>query len=162
MLVSRHKIGFTLVELLIVIIVVSIVAAIAIPKFANSSQRAKEATLRECLAIIRSAGDRCEHDTGAVVEISDLVRKAAPADGKKRGPMGVAWADITIDPSTWHGPYLDKIPKNPITGTSNYNNGFGVTATTDWTFDSTQTYNPSPYFFPSKARALDGTQYQTW
>lgn len=162
MLVSRHKIGFTLVELLIVIIVIAVIAAIAIPKFANSSQRAKEAALRDCLVILRAACERCEHDTGAVVEMSDLISKTAPAEGKKRGPMGTSWVDLTIDPATWNGPYLEKIPINPITGTAFYNSGSFVTPSVDWTFDSTQTYNASPYFFPSKLRALDGTQYQTW
>jgi prepilin-type N-terminal cleavage/methylation domain-containing protein len=158
----RHKYGFTLVELLIVIIVVAVLATIAIPKFANSSQRAKEAALRDTLAIIRSAGERCEQDTGAVVEMPDLISKVAPTEGKRHGQMGSLWADVPIDPATWNGPYLEKIPINPITGTAIYNSGIVVTPTVDWTFNPAQSYNPNHYLFPSKKLALDGTQYQTW
>jgi prepilin-type N-terminal cleavage/methylation domain-containing protein len=47
--------AFTLVELLIVIIVIAVLAAIAIPKFSQSTQRSKEAALRRSLADIRNA-----------------------------------------------------------------------------------------------------------
>lgn len=47
--------GFTLVELLIVIIVVSVLAGIAIPKVAIGARRAKEASLRQTLTQLRNA-----------------------------------------------------------------------------------------------------------
>jgi prepilin-type N-terminal cleavage/methylation domain-containing protein len=162
MILVKRGYGFTLVELLIVIIIVSVLAAIAIPKFASSSQRAKEAALRDCLVTIRAAGDRCEQDTGAIVDISDLTSATPPADGKKRGTMGVIWADLTIDPATWHGPYLEKMPINPITGTNGYGAPGNVTATTDWAFDPAQNVNTNHYYFPSKAVALNGTKYESW
>jgi prepilin-type N-terminal cleavage/methylation domain-containing protein len=43
---ARHKSGFTLIEMLIVVVVIGILAAIAVPKFAEIKGRARAATLR--------------------------------------------------------------------------------------------------------------------
>ena len=48
--ISRNKAGFTLIELMIVVIIIGILAAIAIPKFADSKARAYIAAQRSDLA----------------------------------------------------------------------------------------------------------------
>jgi len=50
--VSRR--GFTLIEILIVVIVLGILASIVIPQFSNASQESREATLRDCLHYLRT------------------------------------------------------------------------------------------------------------
>ncbi len=157
---TREQSGFTLVELLIVIIIIAVVAAIAIPKFTNSTRRAKESSLAKCLMILRLAGDRCEADTGLTVDVTDLIKSTPPANGWKRGQMGTNWTKIALDPSTWNGPYLDKMPINPITGTSNYITGGNSSA--DWTHFSNQTFNKSYYYFPSTVEGSNGIQYRRW
>jgi general secretion pathway protein G len=52
---SRARFGFTLVELLIVIVILAVLAAIAIPKFMDSGTRSKESSLKSNLKLVRTA-----------------------------------------------------------------------------------------------------------
>src|SRR3989442_1565277 len=74
--------AFTLVELLIVIIIIAVLAAIAIPKFADSSKRSKEAALKADLKLYRNAIELFKADTGAYpATVADLAATSAPANG---------------------------------------------------------------------------------
>jgi MSHA pilin protein MshA len=54
-LLNKAKSGFTLVELVIVIIVVGILAAVAVPRFLDFTSDAKEAACQGALGGVRSA-----------------------------------------------------------------------------------------------------------
>lgn len=152
--------AFTLVELLIVIIVIAVLAAIAIPKFATSSLQAKESALRENLWQIRQAADRCEADTGLVMDIDDLTSSTPPTRGWIRGPMGTDWPESSVPDGTWKGPYLSAVPINPITGDNTFETAGSSAAS--WTNYSAQSFNASCYYYPGPGTALDGTEYRTW
>jgi general secretion pathway protein G len=80
--------GFTLLELMIVMVVIGLLAAIAIPSYTHNVQRAKEAVLREDLYTMRSAIDSYTVD-------------------KQKGPQ-------SLDDLVQSG-YLKVMPKDPIT-----------------------------------------------
>ena len=142
---TRTKsLGFTLMELLIVIIVIAVLAAIALPKFGNSSTRAREASLRSHLREIRNAVGRFSNDCGAYpANLTDLAASAAPASG-----VDQTGAARTIRASDWHGPYLQTLNNDPISG-----NAFNYVTTSP---------NVGKVTSSASGNALDGTAYSGW
>ncbi len=63
---NRKHEGFTLIEVLIVIIVIAILALIVIPRLLGAGRRAKEAALRGDLNELRNAIQQFESDLGDV------------------------------------------------------------------------------------------------
>ena len=84
----RHKStesGFTLVELMVVMLIIGVLAAIAIPSFIGSIKNAKEAVLKEDLHVLRNAIDSYTMDKNkAPQSLDDLVQngylKTIPQD----------------------------------------------------------------------------------
>jgi prepilin-type N-terminal cleavage/methylation domain-containing protein len=63
---SRRAQGFTLIELMIVVAIIGILAAIAIPKFANLVVKSKESAVKGSLDSLRSAVSIYYSDTEGV------------------------------------------------------------------------------------------------
>jgi len=55
---SGHARGFTLIELVVVLAIVALLISIAAPRYFTHVQRAKEATLRQDLSVMRDAIDK--------------------------------------------------------------------------------------------------------
>jgi general secretion pathway protein G len=82
---ARSEQGFTLVELMIVMVVIGILMAMAVPQYTNSVRNAKEAVLRDDLHVIRTAIDSYTVDQQkAPQSLDDLVQsgylKVMPTD----------------------------------------------------------------------------------
>ena len=77
--------GFTLIELMVVMAIIAVLLTIAAPRYFNHLDRAREATLRQTLAVVRDAIDKFHGDTSSYPEsLEELVTKrylrAAPLD----------------------------------------------------------------------------------
>jgi general secretion pathway protein G len=73
--IRKHEGGFTLVELMIVMLIIGVLAAVAIPSFISSIKNAKEAALKEDLHVLRDAIDSYTMDKNkAPQSLDDLVQ----------------------------------------------------------------------------------------
>jgi general secretion pathway protein G len=64
----RRNQGFTLIELLVVMAIIATLMTIAMPRYFNSLETSREATLRQSLAVMREALDHYYGDTGRYPE----------------------------------------------------------------------------------------------
>ncbi len=95
-----------------VIIVLAVLASVAIPKFQNSSQRARESTLKSQLQLVREATERFRNDcNGWPITLSDLVAPTSPAKC-----LNSAGNEKTLGAGRYQGPYLVTLPQSPIAG----------------------------------------------
>ena len=124
--------GFTLMEMMIVMVLIVILAGIGMGVYGNSVQRAKEATLKEDLFRMRDAIDQYYADKnkypGSLEDlVSEKYLRAVPVD------------PFTSKSDSWQTTTSDPDPGNPSldTGISNVKSG-------------------------SDQTGLDGTRYADW
>lgn len=124
--------GFTLLELMIVMTIIGLLAAIAIPSYVNNVRRAKEAVLREDLHTMREAIDSYTVD-------------------KQKAPQ--ALADLV------QAGYLKTMPVDPITGRSDtwITSQDDTLSTIDQTEPGIDDVHSG-----AQATASDGSSYATW
>lgn len=125
--------GFTLLELMIVVAIITILIGIAAGMYQRSVQKAKEATLRSDLTVMREAID---HYT--------LDKEAAPQS-----------LDDLVNPQSQ---YLREIPTDPITNAKDWHADFGDTVMSP---DQSNTGIVDVHSSSDKVSS-QGTPYNTW
>ena len=109
---QRMKKGFTLVEVLVVVVVIAILAAVVLPKFVNSGLRSKESALRSDLKLSRNAVEMFHNDCDAWPNsLADLAVTTAPANGVDDSGNSKA-----IIAANWKGPYVAAVEVDPVSG----------------------------------------------
>ncbi|MCS7034280.1 MAG: prepilin-type N-terminal cleavage/methylation domain-containing protein [Phycisphaerae bacterium] len=114
--------GFTLVEILIVVIILGILAAIVIPQFTNASTEARQNSTRSQLQTLRSQielyklqhGDQLPNLIGGTDEPGSTVTHWSALTGTSTFGAGT------------FGPYLQQAPFNALNGNTNVVDGNGT------------------------------------
>lgn len=116
---SSAQSAFTLIELLLVVVILGILAAVAIPQFSDSSGEARASTLQSNLAVLRNAIEyyRANHNgkypgypsAGGAPTETDTVNQltlASKPDGSTAAPGTATFG---------FGPYIrERLPANPV------------------------------------------------
>jgi len=143
----RRQSGFTLIEVLIVIVVIAVLAAIVVPRLLGAGRQAKESSLRAHLQELRNAVALFQAQCGTYP--GDMQDVAEPTFANITNPSN----GVTIAQSDWNGPYVTtpdgNLPNNPITGAN--------VEGTDWVYDSA-----TGAVTAAAGTALDGSDYSSW
>ena len=68
--------GFTLVELLVVMVIIALLLSLAIPRYFNHLENSRETILKQDLAVMRDAIDKYHGDTGRYPESLETLVEA--------------------------------------------------------------------------------------
>jgi general secretion pathway protein G len=90
-IIMKKKLGFTLIELMVVLTVIALLLSVVVPDYVGRMKRAEEAVLQENLAVMRDALDKHYADAGSYpASLDDLVSKrylrSIPSDPFTRSP----------------------------------------------------------------------------
>ena len=121
---SARRHGMTLIEILIIVVILGILAAIVVPELSSASRQAREGVMKDDCRFMREQilRYRIQHDDvppgypggsmSAVPTEADLIAQMTRYTDF-RGNTAAAYTDIFR-----YGPYLTRIPDNPLTGLS--------------------------------------------
>lgn len=128
----QQNAGFTLIELVIVMAVIGVLAAVAVPSFIGAIRNAREAVLKEDLHVMRAAIDSYTMD-------------------KQKGPQ-------SLDDLIQDG-YLKSIPEDPMTHSKD--TWVTSTSDTLYSIDQTDP-GIDDVHSGSEETGSDGQAYSTW
>ena len=109
---ARHRSGFTLLELVVVIIVLGLLAGIVAPQIINRLSEAKSTTAKTQIELLSVALDGYRLDNGSYPTTEQGL--AALRERPTRPPVPANWRgpylrkDVPLDP--WGRPYLYRAP----------------------------------------------------
>jgi len=129
-MMKARKSGFTLVEILIVVVILGILAAIVIPQFTDASTEAKESALCSDLQTMRSQ-----------IELYKIQHNDQPPSLANFEAQMTKKTDVAGASGTDYGPYLQQVPTNQFNDSDQLDGdgaaGTGVAGEAGWDYNET-------------------------
>ncbi|MBC7364395.1 MAG: type II secretion system protein [Candidatus Aminicenantes bacterium] len=161
---SPRKKGFTLLEMVVTLTILSLLTAVAVPFIETTVKREKEIALRESLRQLRQAIDeykrladqkkiKVEEDSyGYPPDLETLVRGVEIEEEVNLPSGGKTTRKVLVR-------FLRKIPLDPMTGTYDWGLRSYQDDPDSETWGGQNVYD---VYTRSQATALDGTKYRDW
>lgn len=120
--------GFTLVELLIVIVVIAILAAISVVAYNGIQERSRDSVRSSDIGIITKALALYYVEHGQYPQITATAPGLGPGGAISTSPFTPTWNDLQAQLA----PYVSEIPKDPLNrnGSPNYRYSYRSYTTT--------------------------------
>ena len=149
-----HYRGFTLLELMMSVMIISILVGLAVPLARNSIKREKEAELRVALREMRTAIDKYKDaaDRGFIMVKVDTEGYPEKLQDLVDGVQMVGAVDKKLK-------FLRRIPKDPMTNSTEWGQR---SYQDDPKATSWGGQNVFDVYTKSEGTAFDGTKYKEW
>jgi general secretion pathway protein G len=161
----RAEKGFTLVEILIVVVILGILAAIVIPQFTGASTEAKESSLVSDLQAVRSQVELYKIHHNDNLPGTDASGDFVTAMTSKTDQDGNVYTGDGDNPIYRFGPYMREIPINPFNDLNTVLEGSKITGQGDnssgWNFVTSGADAGLFQANDDKANPLDDTDWHT-
>jgi general secretion pathway protein G len=131
---SRRRAAFSLIELVIVVVIIGILAAIAVPRMSRGAAAASDSALSANLSVIRSALDLYQTEHGGTYPVLADLEKALT---QYTNAAGNSFGDKDAAEGRIFGPYMRAVPALPV-GANKGKTGFAATigTTGGWVYDA--------------------------
>ena len=130
---GRTRLAFSLLEMMLVVVIIGLVAAIAIPRLSRGAAGAADSAVSGNLAVLRDAIDRYSVEHGGsfptAVNVTNQLAQYS---------TGAGATQATKDGNYMYGPYVRKVPALPV-GNKKGSSGIAAADGTGvgWIYDQT-------------------------
>lgn len=94
---DRKEVGFSLIELLVVVVIMGILASMAVKQFSGQDDKARQTTAQYSIEVIGTSMDLYRLDVGYYPSSDEGIEALLEDPGNDR----------------WQGPYMKKFPMDP-------------------------------------------------